>query len=139
MITCPSCGGEKFESHSVGDLELVSNIYLMLHNAAKYFTCVECEYVIAQPSDLNLMTVTVYVLGNSLSKQRQGLKRMIDEGLIYPSPSQRKINEQSIKQFGCFKTPGDWVFTKAAWEKYQANPEFPLAEGQHKTEVKVLY
>ncbi len=32
-----------------------------------------------------------------------------------------------------------WIFTKAAWEKYQADPQFPLAEGQHITEVKELY
>ncbi len=84
MINCPNCNGEKFEVHLVGGLEMKAEMPEMV-NVAKFFTCVECEYVIAQPSDLNLMTITIYVLGNSISKQRQGFQT-INKQEDAPSP-----------------------------------------------------
>ena len=141
MIKCPSCNGEKFEHHIISGLLMAEDkiVPSALETDRKYYTCVECEYVIAQPSDLNLTTVNVYVLGESLSKQRQGLKHLLDEGLLSPAPDQIKTDEQSIRLFGYFEISGNWVFTKPAWKTYEATPDFPLAEGQHKTEVKVLY
>lgn len=138
MIKCPSCGGEKFELHIVGGLKMIKESPELI-DIAKYHTCVECEYVIAQPSDLNLIEVTVYVLGNSLSKQRQGLSKMaVDDGLDLDDREER---EQSLKLFGYFEIPisNIWVFTKDVWNNYQAKPAFPLAEGQHSVIVKELY
>ncbi|HEC61589.1 MAG TPA: hypothetical protein ENI27_04975 [bacterium] len=143
MINCPSCNGVKFESHHVAPLFLLDDGTIVRGAESQHYTCVQCDYVIANPSDLNMLTVTVYVLGNSMSKQRQGLSTFGD-GLC-PMPS---IREKLISNPGYFiftDTKGDpckngpWVFTKAAWEKYQADPQFPLAEGQHITEVKELY
>jgi len=158
MITCPRCGGEKFEHHTISGLLLVGDKILpsfvglyqaTLEPDAKYYTCVECEYVITQASDLNLLTVTVCVLGNSRSKQRQGLVSLNGEqDMPFIPLKMMDLCIGAINKNGYFSHWEDeenkmhsylWVFTKAAWEKYQAEPEFPLAEGQHKTEVKVLY
>ncbi len=146
MISCPNCNGEKFEGHLVGGLEMKAEMPEMV-NVVKFFTCVECEYVIAQPSDLRMSKVTIYVLGESLSKQRQGLKHLIDEGILQDKSGQIEdaggavvfSQDQSIKLFGYFQFPGGWVFTKPTWKIYEATPDFPLAEGPHKTDVKVLY
>jgi len=145
MIKCPSCNGDKFEHHTISGLLMAGDQITpsLLEAGSKYYTCVECGYVVAQPSDLNLLTVTVYVLGNSLSKQRQGLhqvsdKEIIDKGLMAWDTDDFAANEQALKLFGYFDLPGAWVFTKTAWEKHQANPDFPLADGQHSVDVKEL-
>ena len=148
MINCPRCNGDRFEVHFVGAIRLRFDTIVQTGCPSKYYTCVECDYVIASPSDLDLKTATVYVLGNSLSKRRQGMNKIKEETAAWylwgsTEKAMHMISQAGYLAFsgggGVPYTDGPWIFTKAAWEKYQADPQFPLAEGQHLTEVKELY
>ena len=143
MIKCPTCGESKFELHTVGALVIRQN-KPELTKAAKYFTCVHCEYVIAQPSDLSPTEIVVYILGNSLSKQRQGLREIFGDA----SPTALAAAIELLQQEGylgpnithdipCNGDP--WIFTRAAWEKYQADPKFKLGEGPHVIKTKEMF
>ncbi len=143
-IICPKCNCDKFEVHSVGGLDLASGIYLMLQNSSKYFTCVQCEYVIARPSDINALTeIVVYVLGNSLSKQRQGLNIITEKESGVPNPWRNLLFLDGyfaiLNPDGSPSKNGPWVFTRAAWKEYQANPEFNLGEEQYVVKIKELF
>ncbi len=145
MIKCPICNGDKFEIHSVGGLEMVSGVYSMLQNASKYFTCVQCEYVIAQPSDIDAPDeIVVYVLGNSLSKQRQGMNKIMGEASS-PAPI---IGVRMLQEKGYFgisnpdgtpRKDGPWIFTKESWKEYQANPKFDLGEGRYVIKIEEMF
>ncbi len=98
---------------------------------------VKCEHAIGEPSDLNLKKVKIYILGNSLSKQRQGLNRLREEKVL-SSYSETVFNK--TVPFIDSNGYDSWLFTKSKWEKYQANPEFPLInEGQYIIEERKLY
>ena len=148
MIKCPTCGESKFELHTVGALVIRQN-KPELTKAAKYFTCVHCEYVIAQPSDLNPAEILVYILGNSLSKQRQGLVSLNNaaEEKGKEAPFHRLAATVDIlNRHGYFSHLWDneetirrWIFTKAAWEKYQADPTFKLGKGPYIVKTEEMF
>ncbi len=152
-IKCPSCGGDQFEKHITGPMRMTKGI-IWISPSKDHFACVSCNYIIADPSDLSMGDpIKVYVLGNSLSKQRQGLGRVLLEEGEEPDQDITADMKQMIERKGFFTstvhgkyTPGRpqddhsyWVFTDEAWKKAQADPEFNLAEGQHAVEVRTMF
>ena len=121
---------------------------------SKYYICTQCEYVISSIADAGaLRHITVYVLGNSLSKQRQGLGGVLLEEGGEPDKEIRTDMEQMMEKNGFFASaahgkyipgrPQDdhiyWIFTNDAWKKAQADQEFRLADGQYIVDVKEMY
>ena len=143
-IKCPSCGGDQFEKHITGPMRMTRGI-IWIFPSKDHFACVSCNYIIADPSDLSMGDpIKVYVLGNSMSKQRQGLtkvfKVLMDTGEEEFNIAQKESIELLLAGEGYFKgLDNSWVFTDEAWKKAQADPEFNLAEGQHAVEVRMMF
>lgn len=137
-IECPGCGGDQFEKHTTGSL-LMMHGYISIDSFPKnHFTCVKCNYVIAQPSDISpIPVITVYVVGNSMSKQRQGLvKVLVDTGEDAKDGQREALTLLLAGQGHLINKNKSWTFTDNAWKKAQADPEFNLAEGQYVVDVK---
>ena len=151
-VKCPSCEKEDFEVHLISNLHLTpeeENIQstappnsLIELNVRKYFTCVECNYVISSPDDLEMITIDVCIVGDSISGRRQGLNK-IGCMLVIPEKWMEssmdalakdgyinikfKVSDHEERKF--------WVFTKSGWKRAENDPEFRLTEGQYAVNI----
>jgi len=151
---CPNCGCNRHEIHHVGQLQHNADEeaaergeYFVLAYEDIFFTCIECGYVITDPQDLNLLTITVYIVGDSISKRRQGLNKIAIDikyraPLLISEPYSRAmyfLHEIGYFRIGIDDEISPWIFTKAAWKKAQHDLEFRLTDKQYTVNVKEMF
>ncbi len=160
LIKCPSCEKEDYEVHLISNLHFTpkevsiqstapANTLIEL-NVRKYFTCLECNYVISSPDDLEMITIDVYIVGDSISGRRQGLNK-ITKGVwsIWQEKAGLEMVMKQLAKDGFVrlmyeldgitpKNDSPWVFTKGAWKRAENDPGFRLTEGQYAVNIKEM-
>lgn len=150
-VKCPNCDNDRFELHVYHTLNLHTGA---LKQAAKedsdsieYLTlgakepqtayiCSKCGYTIESLADLNILEIAVYVVGNSISKQRQGVNYISDK--IAKLQTHIIDVAKILQKIGYVQYGGFWIFTKNAWKQYQQDPKFNLSESKYIIKIKDL-
>lgn len=145
-VKCPNCNSDRFEARLYYTLNLHTEAlkqipkeernsieYLILGGSAPQmvYICKECRYTIKSLADLNILEIKVYIVGNSISKQRQGINYLASLKKFELIPD--------LGDNGYIKLIGDsWVFTKDAWQKYQQDPSFRLSDSRYNVKIRDL-
>jgi len=134
-IKCPGCGGEEFEIHKYGAMWRDGD-FVSVDPNKRFYTCTGCGYIIRSAEDLNMFTVKVYIVGNSLAKQRHGLLAFEDLAGIEldKPPAALKLAENGYLDTQSDMTGTPWIFTVNAWKEFKANPAFVLCDESHTIE-----
>lgn len=136
-IKCPGCGGEEFEIHKYGAMWREGN-FISVDPHKQFYSCINCGYIIRTAEDLNMLTVKVYIVGNSMAKHRHGLREV--ERIVGRTWNlSSSVILAGLEEDGCLnvlpETPsGLWLFTVDAWKKFKTNPTFALCDESHTIE-----
>ena len=138
-VQCPSCGNIEFQICPRANLELAGEVITEI-DVKKVYSCIVCDYTISEVSDLELLTITVYIIGDSISGRRQGLRRVTEAiGFVVGTEGQMVL---LANQGGFPLELGDgtiaWVFTKSGWKRFDADPVQRLANKQHIVKIEEM-
>ncbi len=134
-VQCPSCGNIEFQLRLITNLELADEVLTEM-DMKKSYSCVVCDYTIGEVDDLEMLTITVYIVGDSMSGRRQGLSRIKDLDI------DRAGVLDVLAANGCYRYNDDpkspWVFTRSAWKRFDADPAQRLADKQHGVKIEEM-
>jgi hypothetical protein len=130
-IKCPSCDSTRFEVHEIVNL-MIDGVGIKQINERKPYTCVKCNFAIENIGDLNMTTIDVYLVGNSMSGMRQGLRKVLKVIDVSLKQGDYDLASQGFHETGGLEGPEEpWIFTKLQWEKVSTGTDFRLMEGQY--------
>ena len=138
LIKCPSCEGIDFDVRLITNLIMASaTAEIESYNIRKAFVCPSCGYTIGGLEDLDMSTIYVYLIGDSLSGRRQGMNKIEAKTGIAIDPDK---HAGRLAVVGYFKLADDaYVFTKSAWKRSDADPEFRLTDGQYAVQIEEMF
>ncbi len=144
LVNCPSCDNQEFEIHERSTLSPAApsgtgTDALIPTYKYNFYTCMECGYRLNNVSDLEMVTIDVYIVGDSISGRRQGINRIIkDHGLQDTYNALFDTTMDTIGDLGYANHGLGWVFTKSAWKKAENDPGFRLIAGQYAVNIKEM-
>lgn len=149
LIKCPNCGTLEFEIHTIVNLTLeagiIDNGAITWRNPREVRTCIACGYTINSAEDLEMVTLNVYIIGDSISHRRHGLvnlskkvgdRKWLDSEMdLLANPGYFKFQLPKIPESGHAWV---WVFTKSAWKRAQSDDSFRLIDKQYSVNVEEM-
>lgn len=131
-ITCPNCDGPDFEIKNYTQLNLLDGQVVANESTQKTsYQCAECNFLIQTSDDLNIVEVTVHITGNSHSKMRQGINKVL-RGVRGGARTDLKNVPLEVRKQGYAQIDeATWIFTANGWAEHQRNPRFALNLDNH--------
>ncbi len=138
-IKCPRCEGDIFQAKTYTKLTIVADQVKPIGITQKTIhVCNKCGHPVAEPADLETVTITVHIVGNSHSYVRSGVNKALGGRLIEYGPKKRSLIQGQLLKNGYAKIDDQvWFFTSDGWSRHINNREFELSERPHS--VKELH